>query len=132
MMGKPKNRFYFSYYFIFLLFGISACFDLEPEKELFGYYSPPQYAGGISIYTQASFGFGPHRIYIYQGSQAFAEQLILETFLYNDGKVLYEHNFEIIWLSKQKLQIILKGEEQDDDIYLIDISGKPQVESRKE
>lgn len=113
---------------IVLIF-IFICFDIHKHEDLLSSKSlDSSYEIKVEYSSEDAWPFGPHSIYIYikKDTKIFKSQLI-ETKLYNDGKIPDESNCTIEW-NENIATVSLIGEEQDKEIININCEKRKIID----
>lgn len=77
--------------------------------------------GRLELRSSPPFGFGSHEVYFYfHGPEA--SRLVGRTILRNDGANLGPHNVAVTRLSQTSWEIVLKGQEQADETWKLEIA----------
>ena len=100
----------------------------------FGKYDSPNDKYTIVVKCTDAFMFGPQDIKIKARKNTFWGNFTGKeyvTFIGNDGKNLDENNIIINWKNDEQAEIILKGEEQEDEILIITFGDKILIEENK-
>jgi hypothetical protein len=105
-----------------LILVISGCDSIQPEHNV---TSIPLGTGSLEVRYLEILGpaaFAPHTVRFYYREKD-KEQFLAETELANDGANLGEHNVEVADLGNGNWQIILKGQEQADEHWVVETAG---------
>ena len=94
------------------------CVGCGIDKE-YDFKSVEMGLGTLEIRHLGAFGFGSHHVRFYW-QESNREEFLGQTELANDGAALGDRNLEVVKLGNQQWKIILKGEEQEDEHWLVD------------
>lgn len=75
--------------------------------------------GSLEVRYQDAFGFGPHTVFFYLHRDERIRYLG-KTSLHNDGANLGDHNLGVVGLGNGRWRVILSGQEQADEHWLIE------------
>ncbi len=98
---------------------VGGCVPAPPEHVL---TSLPLSSGSLEIRYDTPFGFASHTVGFYYRKKGRV-QFLAKTELANDGGSLSEQNLEITDLGNGNCRIVLKGQEQEDEVWLIKLTG---------
>ena len=105
-----------------LILAISGCGSIQPEHNLASF---PLGTGSLEVRYLEVLGpaaFAPHTLRFYYREKD-EEQFLAETELANDGANPSEHNLDVADLGNGNWQIILRGQEQADELWRVETTG---------
>ena len=85
--------------------------------------SIPMRDGKLEVRYEAPFGFGTHTLYFYFKRKGDI-QFLRTVELHNDGAALGDSNISVDDLGGGKWMLTLKGQEQDDELWLVEVNDK--------
>lgn len=97
----------------------SGCGDIDEEYE---FKSVKMGSGSLEIRHLGAFGFGAHELRFYWREDD-REELLAQTEICNDGASLGENNLEVVNLDNGRWELILKGQEQEDEHWVVETGG---------
>ena len=102
-----------------VVLAVGGCGPAQPEHVL---TSLPLASGSLEIRYDTPFGFASHTVGFYYRNKGRV-RFLAKTELANDGASLSEQNLEITDLGNGNFRIVLKGQEQEDEVWRIKSTG---------